>query len=44
MRISKALHLPRRRGNRPTTSLSRALYRATTPSHREELLYLQRIR
>lgn len=43
MSIRSALHLPRRRSPR-TTSLSRALSRATTPAVREELLYLQRTR
>ena len=42
MSIRTALHL-RRRSPR-TTSLSRALSRATTPAVREELLYLQRTR
>lgn len=40
--IRSALHLPRRRSTRPGSSLSRALSRATTPSAREELLYLTR--
>ena len=38
--IRHALHLPRRRSTRPGSALSRALSRATTPSAREELLYL----
>jgi hypothetical protein len=37
-----ALHLPRRRSLRTGSSLSRALSRATTPSAREELLFLTR--
>jgi hypothetical protein len=41
MSLRTALHLPRRRGSR-TTSLSRALSRATTPAVREELLLLSR--
>ena len=40
--IRTALHLPRRRSTRSGLSLSRALSRATTPSAREELLYLTR--
>jgi len=40
--IRTALHLPRRRSPRPGSSLSAALNRATTPSAREELLYLTR--
>lgn len=40
--VRTALHLPRRRTTRRGTSLYRALDRATTPSAREELLYLTR--
>lgn len=41
--IRTALHLPHRRSTRPaSSSLSRALSRATTPAAREELLYLTR--
>lgn len=42
MSIRTALHLPRRRSPRPGSSLSAALNRASTPSAREELLYLTR--
>ena len=42
MSVRTALHLTRRRSTRPGSSLSRALSRATTPSAREELLYLTR--
>jgi hypothetical protein len=40
--LRSTLHLPRRRPTRSTASLSRALSRASTPSAREELLYLTR--
>jgi hypothetical protein len=40
--LRTALHLPRPRTPRGGSSLSRALSRATTPSAREELLYLTR--
>ena len=40
--LRSTLHLPRRRQTRSATSLSRALSRASTPSAREELLYLTR--
>lgn len=42
--MSLHLHLPRRRRTPRSTSLSRALSRATTPAVRDELLYLSRLR
>ena len=42
MSLRTALHVRRRRSPRPSSSLYRALSRATTPSTREELLNLAR--
>ncbi len=44
MSLRTALHLPRHRRRRTSDlALTRALSRATTPSAREELEYLQRL-